>query len=168
MKKMKLLFAVIIGMVLAAGCASHPSWVNKRPPSDEIWGIGSSKLKNESLAQSEAIAQARREIAATIGIVTRSAFDSHNREAGSPENTVSSLFVDMVIREVSDARILSYTEVIARKRMSDGTWWALVSIKRDDFKKLITDTVRAEAARSAQTNAERAMSRLDAEIDRLR
>ncbi|MCL2441215.1 MAG: hypothetical protein FWD14_05705 [Treponema sp.] len=68
MKKIFVLFVVVLIVMFALSCASVPSaspapaanlqivpsWFNEMPQPDEIWGVGDANLQNSSLARQTA------------------------------------------------------------------------------------------------------------------
>ena len=171
MRKFNILITIVI-VTFVAGCASssgriqYPNWVNRRAPSDEIWGTGGAKLQDGTLSLQIATARARREISNVFGVVTEGMLRTWQLDAGLIDNAQASRVAEVVYTELLSPRYVSGTEVINQQQMPDGTWWVRVSIKKAEAERIIADTVRREAANAALQGMEDALSRMGAQWDR--
>lgn len=173
MKKHFLLFAAVIGISLIMGCGSSPAassaqanapeWVDELPPDDYFWGIGFAKLQNESLGRETATSRARRDVAAQLGTLVQSMLTDYAREAGTLQDSTSLQFIESVTRNVIDMNV-SGASPNAQKRLSDGTWWVRVALRKADAQKLASDVIENEASRYAEFKAQEALRMLDTQI----
>jgi hypothetical protein len=172
MKKHYLLFAAVVSVSLVMGCGSSPvssaqanvpEWVDELPPNDYFWGIGFAKLQNESLGRETATSRARRNVAAQLGTLVQSMLTDYAREAGTLQNSTSIQFIESVTRNVVDMNV-SGAVPNAKKRMSDGTWWVRVALKKADAQKLASDIIENEASMYAEFKAQEALRMLDYQI----
>lgn len=157
MKKLYVLFAVIMIAAVFGGCATQksaggPEWLDQLPPKDEIWGIGFAKLQNENLARDTAMSRARRDVAAQLSSLVQSMLTDYARESGTLQNTASIQSIERVSQELINVN-LSGASPNAQKRLDDGTWWVRVSLKKPDAQKVVDDVFATEASRYADFKA---------------
>ncbi|MDR0501854.1 MAG: hypothetical protein LBH16_00885, partial [Treponema sp.] len=101
MRKISVLFAVMIIAVFAMGCgstggssapaaaigpANSPDWLNDFPPEDVIWGIGIAKQSSPSMSMTTAEARARTAIARQLNTKVQAMFTDYNLDAGNVSN----------------------------------------------------------------------------------
>jgi len=157
MKKLYVLFAVMLIAAVFGGCATQkkanmPEWLDQLPPQDEFWGIGFAKLQNESLARDAAMSRARRDVAAQLSSLVQSMLTDYARESGTLENTASIQSIERVSQELINVNLAGAVPS-AQKRMDDGTWWIRVSLKKPEAQKVVNDVFATEASRYADFKA---------------
>ena len=179
MKKHYFLFAAVISLslIMLMGCftttpaasstssanANVPDWIDELPPSDEFWGIGLATLQNVSLARDTATSRARRDVAAQLSTLVQSMLTDYAREAGTLQNTTSIQFIESVTRNIIDMNI-SGASPNKQTRMSDGTWWVRVALKKAEAQKMASDVIENEASMYAEFKAQEALRMLDYQI----
>jgi hypothetical protein len=175
MKKISVLFVVIVVMALAMGCGSSPAsqsgaaaptapdWLEEIAPEDAFWGIGQAKLQNESLAMETAESRARRAVAMQISVMVQGMLTDYAKESGLAESSRSIQSIERIGRELVNMNISGATPN-ARKRMPDGTWWVRVSVRKADAQKSIGSIVDHEMADFAEFKADQALKMLDAQL----
>ena len=126
-----------------------PEWINELPPEDAFWGIGNSKLEDESLALEAAVSDARWDIAAQFSMLIQSMVTEYISEEGT-------LIREIVTREAVTNIDLSGAVINAQERTADGTWWVRVSLQKADAMK----------ARNAELKTREALKMLDAELEK--
>jgi len=166
MKKINVLFAAIIAMALAAGCASTsaprmdaPDWVDQIAPEDVLWGIGLAKLQNDSLARDAATSRARRDVAAQLGTLVQSMLTDYARESGTLSNSASIQSIERITQELININLTGATPN-AQRRMPDGTWWIRVQLRKADAQRVVTEVFTSEASRYADFRANEAAAML--------
>ncbi|MCL2276682.1 MAG: hypothetical protein FWC21_02165 [Treponema sp.] len=176
MKKLWLLFIAITVTVLVTGCASAPaapaieptpaapSWLAELPPAMEVWGIGFAKLQNESLAMQTATTRAQAEAALQISSLVQAMLTDYASESGIIDNPRSIIAIENIQRNIINMN-LSGSGINARERMSDGTWWVRIAVKKEDALKQIDLIINNEAADYAEFRADQAIRQLDYQLN---
>ena len=168
MKKICLLFTVVMIAALFGGCATQkaavPEWLDALAPQDEFWGIGFAKMQNEGLARETAQTRARRDIAAQLSVMAQSMLTDYAKESGTLNNTASIQSIERIAQELININLAGAVPS-AQKRMDDGTWWIRVSMKKSDAEKVVNDVFTTEASRYADFKAAEAAKMLHERID---
>ena len=137
----KWLIAIFILCVIAGAAVAQegdvPEWISETTPEDVFWGIGSSKLEDESRALESAISQAQWDVAAQLGTKIQSMAREYVSEEGAQIR-------ETFVRETSNANF-SGAVINAREQTADGTWWVRVSLSKADAQKLKNDAIGSEA-----------------------
>jgi hypothetical protein len=177
MKKIFVLNVAVIVVLLAVGCGSSPSkqgssqqnmpdWVSEVPSQDDVvWGIGFAKLEFSDVAMEVATTRAQRDAARQISVLVQGALIEHANISGVTDNTRATRYIDNVGRNIVNAN-LSGATVNKRQQMSDGTWYIRIAVRKTEVQRQVNSIVRNEMADFAEFQAERALQRLDSEINK--
>jgi hypothetical protein len=174
MKKVTLLFAVIMIATLVIACGStapatadkpinSPEWLNDFPPEDVLWGIGIAKQSSPSMSMTTAEARARVSIARQLNTKVQAMFTDYNLDAGNVRNQANASLQEDVSRQVTNMDV-SGARPIKRWQSSDGTWWYLVEMRKADAKNQMTSILGNEQASFAQFKTQQALQMLDAQL----
>jgi hypothetical protein len=174
MRGQKLFFMVMLIMTLVvAGCKSTPKpnnqttpdWLDEQPPSNVIYGIGFVKLQNSSLAMETATARAQRNVASQLSTLVHTSLVDYAKEAGFYGNSSSMESIERIGRNITN-RELSNATVNKRTQLPDGTWWVRVAYSKTDAQRLAREEVTREMANLIDFNRDKALERLDNDINR--
>jgi outer membrane murein-binding lipoprotein Lpp len=168
-------FAVIVFVLLIAGCGSSPApqatindpnipeWLNDFPPEDVLWGTGSAKQSSEQMSMTTAEARARTSVARQLDAKVDAMFTDYMRDAGTVGSQAALSLQEDVGRQVTSMR-LNGARPIKRWKAPDGTWWCLVEYRVSDAKAALGAIFNSEAAQYAEFKADEALRMLDAEL----
>ena len=173
MRKFSVLFATLL-VVALAGCASSaasqaapastvPDWMEETAPQDVFWGVGFSKLQNESLAMETATTNAQRDVARQISASVQALLTNYANESGLQGNSRSIQAIENISKNLVNMN-LSGATVDKRKRMPDGTWYVRVSVMKGDAQRAVNSMVNNEMADFAEFKADQALRMLDIEL----
>jgi len=170
MKRICLLFIVPVFVI---GCASAPapvvestvpSWVAELPPDTEVWGIGFAKLQNETLAMQTATTRAQAEAAQQMGALVQTMLTDYASESGIVDNPRSVMAIENIQRNIVNMN-LSGSSINARERMSDGTWWVRIAVKKADALRQISSILDNEVADYAEFRSDQAQRQLEYQLN---
>jgi hypothetical protein len=177
MKKLNVLFFVLIIAVFAVGCGSTPgsttggsrinapNWLDETTPRDAFWGIGYIRLQDESAGLRAATRLARQDVAEQLSQLVQGMMTNYYREAGGLTNPTAVRHIEEISRFVWNAD-LSNAAVINRTPMPNGTWWVRVSLLKSDARSTIVNVLDNEASRYAGWRRDEALRMLDNELNR--
>lgn len=185
MKRVFTLLIVLMMMVTFISCGSEPETGNNTsaanqggadvpefflfPPQakDAIYGIGSHKSKDLSVAREVATTRARADIAKQVSVSVQTMLTDYFQEAGVGDDKQSIEMVEKITKEVADIELSGATtkEVYVTKDMQQV--FVLVEYPTDNF---IQDQVaevfqRNESAAFAEFKADQALAKLEHEVD---
>jgi len=146
MIKIKLIF-VLITIAFITGCGSAPNpnvpkWAGEQPPTDVIWGIGSSNLINNTFSMQTAGNLAQNDVSQKVNAFVRQELYKHFNEAElaiNPEAAAAFEGIERIITNLS----ISGLALDIREQVPDGTWWVRVSVKKDDVLRHINAVLNA-------------------------
>ena len=177
MRKLCLLFTAVVVTVFAVGCNSAPApapavvsqpsvplWISEMPPDTEVWGIGYAMLQNESLAMRTATTRAQAEAAQQMGALVQAMLTDYANESGIADDARSITAIENIQRNVINMN-LSGSSINAREKMSDGTWWIRISVKKEDAFKQISSILNNETTDYAEFRADQALRQLDYQLN---
>jgi hypothetical protein len=185
MKKTFPVFLAVVAVVLVFSCASTPpaesgSSAPAAPPAnpnlpsfvlnppvaeDVIYGIGSAKLANQSQAMQTADARGRTAIAFTLNANVEAMIIDYSRTAGNENSQQSLQFIENISRQVTQVKLQGAT-VVQREQTPDGTFWALVQVKKADAAQAAADIIESEASRYAEFKAMDALNMMENQLAR--
>jgi hypothetical protein len=106
-----LIAGFVMALHLAALCASCagtpkpdpnvPAWINDLPPEEEMWGIGSARDDDTSIAMQTAEERARRSLARQVETSVQDMVESYERAAGAGGVSSSVFDIENVSRQLS-------------------------------------------------------------------
>ena len=152
------ILALTMAMILS-GCASSrsgsteasrmkdvPSWFLMPPTSeDAIYGVGSAKKQNPSLARKAATARARDEIAQSVNVKVTNMLKDFMQESGVGENAQALEFTESVSKQVADVSLSG--SVRTKTASGKGGWiYVLVEYPLDGLRQsALTEAKKQEA-----------------------
>lgn len=179
---MKKIILSLLLIVFAVSCASNkpvvkekqegmtskqanvPEFIMNPPQSDEVlYGIGSAKTSTDNLSMTLAEDRARLAIASTLSTHVKSMTIDYVKEAGNATSKSSLEFIERVTENTVDTKV-NGAKVIKREKMSDGTWYVLMQMKKSDAAKLAAEVIESEAASYAQFEAMNAVKRMNDQL----
>jgi predicted small lipoprotein YifL len=188
MKKVLVIMSVLIIMFAFVSCGSKPEEapagndVNAAnqggadlpefflfPPQakDAIYGIGSHKSKDLSIAREVATTRARADIAKQVSVSVQTMLTDYFQEAGVGDEKQSVEMVEKVTKEVADIELKGATtkEVYVTKDMTQV--FVLVEYPTNTFidEQVAEVFKRNESAAFAEFKADQALAQLKAEVD---
>lgn len=178
---MAVVIALFIGMsFIFQGCASSrsgsteesamkdvPEWFLTPPEAeDALYGIGSAKKQNPSLARKAAIARARDEIASTVNTKVQSMLKDFMQESGVGENAQALEFTQSVSKQVTDVSLRGskVKEVYPAK---DGTFYALVEYPLQSLRESTLEEAKKQEALYNEFKAKQGFESLEKEIQNM-
>ena len=141
------------------------------PPTDKnyIFGVGGSKLTNNTRAVQASDAQARTDIATKLKTEVQAMIIDYFRSAGTENNQASLNFYESISRQLTDA-YLTGVDVVKREKTKDGTYWTLMRISKTDAASAaanaIQDVYESEAARYAEFKAMDALKMMEQQLNK--
>jgi hypothetical protein len=158
---------------LFMGCAGSqarldsnmPEWLDKYPPEEVIWGIGSAKQSSDNLSMSMAESRARQNIAFQVSTQVQAMITDYARDAGATNNQASLNLAETVGRQLTQAQ-LNGVNIVERWKAPDGAWWYLLEYKKADAARAAADIIDSEAARYAEFKALEALKLMDAQLSK--
>ncbi|MDR2481237.1 MAG: LPP20 family lipoprotein [Spirochaetaceae bacterium] len=170
----KMLFAALAGMaLLAAGCSSNPAAIKgdvpsfvRKPPKDKenFYGLGSAKMGDINMSLTMAQNRARVSIAQQISSQAKSMIDDYSAQVEGDPKTAEK-FAQSVARTLSEAK-LTNTEIVEQVQTKDGTWWVLISMKKADVNKELSDGFNKEKMNYAEFKNWNAQREMDAAFNK--
>lgn len=137
------------------------------PPTleDQFVGLGMAKLEDENLSRTTALARARADIATQISVSVETMLTDYAQEAGSDGNVQTLSFVERVSKEVASIE-LKESVTKSNYPAKDGTWFVMVYYPKAALLETVGDIfARNEDAAFAEFKAQRALDRLNAEVE---
>jgi hypothetical protein len=159
MKKTTIVLAAFCAAVLVLGCASKkgeaplpaagpvdylPDFVMNPPAGDDvIYGVGVAKMSNLNQAMIMAQNRARVSIAQQINAQVRNMIDDYTAgiEGGNPADSEG--FQRSVSRTLTEATLFG-TQIKQQAQGTDGTFYCLMAIGKEDAKKQVEDAINKE------------------------
>ncbi len=150
-----------------AGGADLPDFFLFPPQAkDAIYGVGSHKSKDLSVAREVATTRARADIAKQVSVSVQTMLTDYFQEAGVGDDKQSIEMVEKITKEVADIEIKGATtkEVYVTKDRSEV--FVLVEYPLNNFiEEQVADVFqRNESAAFAEFKAQQALDRLNAEV----
>lgn len=177
---MKKIILTTLTLILLAGCASNrsgsteqskmkdvPEWFLILPDAeDAIYGVGSAKKQNPSLAKKAATARARDDIASTVKTKVGTIIEDFMDEAGVGENARARELTVSVSKQVSSVS-LSGSKIIKVYPANDGTIYVLVEYSLNGVRDVALQEVRKHEALYNEFKAEQGFDKLENAIKNL-
>ncbi|MDR1418882.1 MAG: LPP20 family lipoprotein [Treponema sp.] len=168
MKKTCLVIFGIVCAIMVMSCGSTqpaaapvatdtPEWLNNFPPEDVLWGIGTAKQSNDSMAMQFAEMRARQSISFQLTAAVKAMLTDYGEDMGATNVTQ---LQENVGQQLTNTTLTGATP-INRWKAPDGTWWYLVQYSKSDAAKLATSFVDNEAARYAEYKTSDALARMN-------
>lgn len=178
---MKIILISLISAMLLAGCASSrsgsteasrmgdvPTWF-LMPPSveDAIYGVGSAKKQNPSLARKAATARARDEIAQSVNVKVTNMLKDFMQESGVGENAQALEFTESVSKQVASVSLQgsSIKEAYIGK---DGTFYVMVEYPLKSLRQASLDEAKKQEALYNEFKATQGFNELEKAIQNLK
>jgi hypothetical protein len=137
-----------------------PEWLNDFPPEDVIWGIGTAKQSNDSMAMQFAEMRARQSISFQLTAAVKAMLTDYGEDMGAANVTQ---LQENVGQQLTNSTLTGAIP-IKRWKAQDGTWWYLVQYSKADAAKLATSFVDNEAARYAEYKTSDALARMNSAL----
>ncbi|GJM22918.1 MAG: hypothetical protein DHS20C15_28330 [Planctomycetota bacterium] len=180
--------------VLAVGCSSAPASSEPESPNSPIWidqpqslvdegnnvviyAVGSAADNpNRSARRSMAMARARQELAATMGVLVQSMVVSYmdtNRDFYDMDSASSTEYYQDISRQVTQEMLVGSRQEQAYRDPISNEYYVLMRVDLDDvinsYKAKMSGTFDREATRRRiKANMEEFQGEMDAQLDKLR
>ncbi len=181
-----MLLAVVITGMFVISCASAPEAKAEKeetkaedlpdfvlnPPwaEDALFGTGSSKMSDFSLARNAAAAEARAQIATQINAEVKQAVTNYAQESGAGDETQTLTFAESITRQITSEKIQG-ARIKEVAKTDDGAVWVLVEYRKNALAGILDDAIenaksdfaRDEGAAFAEFKAAEALERMEFE-----
>jgi len=170
------ILALTMAMILS-GCASSrsgsteasrmgdvPSWFLMPPTAeDAIYGVGSAKKQNPSLARKAATARARDEIAQSVNVKVTNMLKDFMQESGVGENAQALEFTESVSKQVASVSLQgsSIKEAYVGK---DGTFYVMVEYPLNSLRQASLNEAKKQEALYNEFKATQGFNELEEAI----
>lgn len=145
-----------------------PDWFLVQPQAeDAIFGVGSAKKQNPSLARKAAIARARDDIAGQVQTKVSSMLKDFMQESGVGENAQALEFTQSVSKQVASTT-LQGSRVKKVYPSKDGTMYALVEFPLQSIRDNVMSEAKKREAQYNEFKAEQGFNALEKEIEDLK
>ena len=151
--------------------ADLPDFVMNPPQAqDALFGTGSSKMSDFSLARNAAAAEARAQIASQINAEVKQAVTNYAQESGADDETQTLNFAESITRQITSEKIQG-SRISEVARTDDGTVWVLVEYRKNALEGILEEAVdnakkdfnRDEGAAFAEFKAQEALKQMQFE-----
>ncbi|MCF7802996.1 MAG: LPP20 family lipoprotein [Candidatus Marinimicrobia bacterium] len=144
-----------------------PEWFLVQPEAeDAIYGVGSAKKQNPSLARKSAIARARDDIASQVQTKVSSMLKDFMQESGVGENAQALEFTQSVSKQVVDIS-LEGSKVKEVYPAKDGTFYALVEYPLESLRQSTLSEAQKQEALYNEFKAQQGFDALKEEINNM-
>jgi hypothetical protein len=178
MKKFLSCVAVIMAIIVVAGCVSSPSAASStestdlpdwylNPPEDDgmIYGIGSARMGNESRTQKAAEHRARTSVAFQLEVLVDTMEEDYTSEAGTDDDPAALNYFAAIDRQLA-SQALSEAKIIQRWKRSDGTLFVLTEFSKETVRNTAKSVAENSASRLAEAKAKVMLDEMDKQLEK--
>ncbi len=185
-----MVLAVFVVGMFVVSCASEPAPAPKAEPKEEkssdlpdfvmnppmaedaLFGTGSSKMSDFSLARNAAAAEARAQIATQINAEVKQAVTNYSQESGAGDETQTLQFAESITRQITSEKIRG-ARIAEVAKTDDGVVWVLVEYRKNALAGILEEAVdnakkdfnRDEGAAFAEFKAQEALKKMEFDTD---
>jgi hypothetical protein len=165
---------LLVGLAMWGACSSAPktdpnvpSWLNELPPEGELWGIGSARDDDTSLAMQIAEERARLSLSRQIETGVKAMIDSYQHASGSGNASTSVSDIENMSKQLTLVTLRG-AEPNRREQTPNGTWWIRVRYPRAAIDKEASDLLDAGDDGSAAARKATALRKMEETFSRQR